>query len=67
MVAPRYRRHGIGACMASALEDVARNFGFKTIYSGTSTANSLLAREGWLFMELVQYNGEAVSIYEKVL
>ncbi|MFL1406877.1 GNAT family N-acetyltransferase [Marinobacter sp. M1N3S26] len=67
MVAPQYRRNGIGARMASALEQVARNLGFKTIYTGTSTANSLLAREGWRFMELVQYNGEAVSIYEKTL
>ncbi|MEL7978589.1 GNAT family N-acetyltransferase [Vreelandella titanicae] len=31
MVAPQYRRHGIGACMASALEKVARNLDFKAI------------------------------------
>jgi hypothetical protein len=46
---------------------VARDLGFTTVYSGTSTANSLLIREGWRFMEVVQYNGEAVSIYEKTL
>ena len=67
MVAPSFRRHGIGARLASALEDVARNLGFEAIYSGTSTANSLLIREGWQFKELVQYEGEAVSIYEKLL
>ena len=67
MVAPQYRRHGIGAQLASALEGVARDLGFKAIYSGTSTANTLLVREGWRFMELVQYGGEQVSIYEKVL
>lgn len=67
MVAPQFRRHGIGALMAAALENVALELGFKTIYSGTSTANSLLVREGWQFMELVQYNGEAVSIYKKAL
>ena len=67
MVAPQYRRHGIGAQLASALEGVARNLGFKVIYSGTSTANSLLVREGWQFIELVQYSGEQVSIYEKAL
>ena len=67
MVAPQYRCQGIGTHMASALENVARNLGFKIIYSGTSTANSLLVREGWRFMELVQYNGEEVSIYEKLL
>ena len=67
MVAPQFRRHGIGARLVSALEDVARNLGFTTAYAGTSTANSLLIRQGWQFMEVVQYDGEAVSIYEKPL
>lgn len=67
MVAPRLRRHGIGARLVSALEDVARDLGFTTLYSGTSTANSLLDREGWRLMETVQYDGEAVSVYEKRL
>ena len=67
MVAPQLRRHGIGARLVSALEDVARELGFTTIYSGTSTANSLLDREGWRLMETVQYDGEAVSVYEKRL
>jgi GNAT superfamily N-acetyltransferase len=67
MVAPRFRRQGIGARLLSALEDVARNLGFTTVYSGTSTANSLLVREGWQFMEIVQYDGEVVSIYKKAL
>lgn len=31
MVAPQYRRHGIGTCMASTLEKVARNLDFKAI------------------------------------
>ena len=67
MVAPQFRRHGIGVRLVSALEDVARGLGFTTVYSGTSTANSLLIREGWQFMEVVQYDCEAVSIYEKAL
>ena len=67
MVAPKFRRHRIGARLASALEDVARDLGFATIYSGTSTANSLLVREGWRLLEVVEYHGEAVSIYEKTL
>lgn len=67
MVAPQMRRKGIGARLASALENVARDLGYRTIYSGTSTANSLLVREGWRFMEAVQYDGEIVSIYEKTL
>jgi GNAT superfamily N-acetyltransferase len=67
MVAPQYRRNSIGARLVSELERVAHNFGHKKIYAGTSTANTLLVREGWRFMELVHYNGEAVSIYEKAL
>jgi GNAT superfamily N-acetyltransferase len=67
MVAPQFRRRGIGTRLVSALEDVSRDLGFTTIYSGTSTANSLLIREGWRFMEVVQYNGETISIYEKTL
>jgi GNAT superfamily N-acetyltransferase len=67
MVAPQFRRLGIGARLVSVLEDVARDLGFTTIYSGTSTANSLLIREGWQFMEVVRCDGEAISIYEKAL
>lgn len=67
MVAPRFRRQGIGACLVSAVEDVARNLGYTTVYSGTSTANSLLLREGWQLMEAVQHDGEWLSIYEKPL
>ena len=67
MVAPQFRRHGIGTRLVSALENVARDLGFTTIYSGTSTANGLLIREGWRCMGVVQYDGEAVSIYEKTL
>jgi GNAT superfamily N-acetyltransferase len=67
MVVPQFRRHGIGARLVSVLEDVARNLGFTTVYSGTSTANSLLIREGWQLLEVVQYDGNAVSIYEKAL
>jgi GNAT superfamily N-acetyltransferase len=67
MVAPQFRRHGIGTCLVSALEDMARDLGFTTIYCGTSTANGLLIRGGWRFMEVVQSDGEAVSIYAKTL
>lgn len=67
LVVPQYRRRGIGAQLASALEGVARDLGFKVIYSGTSTADSLLVREGWQFLERVHYDGEQVSIYEKAL
>jgi len=66
-VVPRFRRRGIGANLVSALEDVARELGYSTIYCGTSTATVLLKRHEWQFMERVRYNGEDVSIYRKAL
>jgi GNAT superfamily N-acetyltransferase len=67
LVAPAYRRRGIGARLIARLEDVARHLGYLTIYAGTSTATSLLERCGWQFMERIRYDGEDVSIYQKVL
>jgi GNAT superfamily N-acetyltransferase len=67
LVAPSFRRRGIGASLLSSLEDVARGLGYSTIYCGTSTAIALLTRNGWAFMERVRYAGEDVSIYQKPL
>jgi len=67
LVLPPFRRRGIGTGLISALEGVAKRLGYSTIYTGTSTATGLLARHGWQFMERVQYDGEEVSIYQKVL
>jgi GNAT superfamily N-acetyltransferase len=67
LVSPAHRRKGIGAHLLSALEEVARTFGYMHIYCGTSTAASLLHRAGWQFMERVNDNGDEVSIYHKEL
>jgi GNAT superfamily N-acetyltransferase len=67
LVAPGFRRRGIGASLVSALEDVARDLGYSTIYCGTSTAIGLLTRNGWEFMERVSCSGEDVSVYQKAL
>lgn len=66
-VVPQKRRKGIGAKLLFAIEGIARHMGYTKIYSGTSTAASLLKRSDWQFIEQVQYNGEDVSIYEKKL
>ena len=66
-VVPGFRRRGIGANLVSALEDVARELGYSTIYCGTSTAIGLLKRHEWQFVERVRYNGEDVSIYRKTI
>lgn len=67
LVAPHFRRLGIGGRLIKALEDVARGLGYSTIYCGTSTAASLLERLGWQWMERVEYHGEDLSIYQKSL
>ena len=67
LVAPPYRGKGIGAQLLAAVEGIAKHLGYSRIYSGTSTADSLLKRSNWRFMERIPYNGEDVSIYEKVL
>jgi GNAT superfamily N-acetyltransferase len=67
LVLPPFRGRGIGSRLLQALEEVARSFGYSTLYCGTATAIGLLERNGWQFMERVRYPGEEVSIYHKAL
>jgi GNAT superfamily N-acetyltransferase len=67
LVLPTFRGRGIGASLLQALEEVARGFGYATMYCGTATAIGLLERNGWQFRERVRYDGEDVSIYQKAL
>ena len=67
LVAPSFRRRGIGSSLVSALEHLARHFGHSRIYCATSTAVGLLKRNGWEFMERVASDSETVAIYQKAL
>ncbi|HEY6546006.1 MAG TPA: GNAT family N-acetyltransferase [Dokdonella sp.] len=67
LVAPGCRRRGIGARLLAALEQQAREMGFDAIHSATNTANALLEREGWQFLERVPHDGVALSVYRKAL
>ena len=67
LVRPPFRGRGIGSSLVRALEEVARGFGYSTIYCGTATAMGLLERNGWQFMDRGRYDGEEVSIYQKAL
>jgi len=62
-----YRNQGIGAELLTALERVARDLGYPTIYCGTSQANTLLERSGWQLRERTDWDGEEMAIYEKGL
>ena len=64
---PPFRGRGIGASLLQAVEEVARGFGYSTMYCGTATAIGLLERNGLQFMARVRYDGEDVSIYHKAL
>ena len=67
LVAPQYRRRGIGRCLVSALEDVAARLGYSVIYCGTSTAHGLLRANQWQLAESTQAEEERILIYRKRL
>lgn len=67
LVAPEFRRRGIGTRLIEALGAIAKDRGYSVIYSGTRTATGLLERNGWEFVERVKYNGEDISVYQKAL
>jgi predicted N-acetyltransferase YhbS len=66
-VRPELRGQGIGASLVGALEELAHELGFGSVYCGTSTANSLLLRLGWQAMETIPYHGEQITLYRKAL
>ena len=66
-VVPELRGRGIGALLLSALEAEAKALAYDRIYCGTATANSLLQRAQWRFIDAVQLHGKQVSIYAKEL
>lgn len=61
------RGKGIGAQLISALEREARNLGYRHIYCGTSTANSLLTRCDWQLVEKIVHEGNELGVYRKSL
>lgn len=61
------RGQGIGEQLVLALEREAKAMGFRRIYCGTKTAESLLRRAGWQLLERVDHDGEVLGIYEKAL
>ena len=62
-VVPAHRGRGIGAFLLRALVEHAKAIGFDPVYCGTSTAVSLLQREGWHPVEQVVLAGTPLSIF----
>ena len=67
LVRPSDRGQGIGTHLLAALEQEARNLGFRHIYCGTSTAESLLQRCAWQLIERIIHEGQGLALYRKAL
>jgi GNAT superfamily N-acetyltransferase len=67
LVKPSERGQGIGSRLLAALEQEARNLGYRQIYCGTSSAQTLLQRCGWQLVETIVHEGENLGIYSKAL
>lgn len=66
-VVPELRSQGIGAAILQALLREAKAMGYTTLYCGTSTASSLLEREGWHRLEVVPHGEVQVVVFERAV
>jgi GNAT superfamily N-acetyltransferase len=66
-VAPSLRRQGLGARLIRGLEEEARRLGFANIYCATSTAITLLEREGWTPHAQTVHDGHQIRIFQRAL
>jgi GNAT superfamily N-acetyltransferase len=66
-VLPELRRQGVGAQLLAGVFVEARRLGFPCVYCATATAGSLLAREGWQFMEAVLQDGHSLQVFCKAV
>ena len=71
LVAPGFRRRGVGERLIAAIEEKAKQLGFHCIYVGTGegsgTPESSLPKRGWEFVEKSPYFVSEVSIFQKAL
>ena len=62
-VIPELRGRGVGAALIGALLVEARRLGYETVYCATSTAASLLQREGWRLIERTVHDEKPISLF----
>ncbi len=71
LVAPAYRRQGIGEQLVAAIETLAKQLGFKEIYVGTGEKSGMsevtLDKRHWKFIHKSDYFVSQASIYRKLL
>ena len=66
LVTAEHRRQGVGAFLLREMVAHAAGLGFSRVYCGTSTAESLLARNGWQLVEQIVHAGKPLGIYRSV-
>ena len=68
LVAPEYRGRGIAGALLAAAESLARELGYRELFTSTAILGGLLEREGWAAKDDVQFlNGERGKVYRRNL
>ena len=62
-VLPSRRGRGVGAVLLQGLVGKAQALGYEYVYCGTSTAESLLTRTGWLPLETITLEGKPLTVF----
>jgi GNAT superfamily N-acetyltransferase len=62
LVAPSYRRQGIGSALTVRVTDEARSLGFDTLYLFTFDQERFYSRLGWTLLDRGEYRGAPVTI-----
>jgi GNAT superfamily N-acetyltransferase len=68
LVAPEYRRQGIGEQLIAKIEDLAKQLGYKEIYVGTGEKSGIseitLHKRNWKFIDKSDYFVSEASVYK---
>ncbi len=71
LVAPEYRRQGIGERLIIEIEKLAKQLGYKEIYVGTGEKSGMseitLDKRNWKFIDKSEYFVSEASVYKKKL
>ena len=62
-VLPERRGSGVGAALLAAMVAHAHSLGYKHVFCGTSTAESLLQRSGWSAVEVARHAGKPLTVF----
>ena len=66
-VTPAFRNQGIGTRLIRAVEAEATRNGFAELHAATARAAPVFERSGWQKIEVVEYQGDRVSVFRTEL